>query len=251
MLQLAALALAFLKLRSHRGQIFLQACVEQLPAQLGEIRMRVDRPQVLGQSQGRPEVGRMHDFEVLLILRRSAAGQLIDPLAHVPGILHRLKVIEGCEKVIVSRLLGGGNEGSHGKYVDQLVIELLVGESVGCALPLFATNRLRRQAAGHRRRLVKHQRFGVDAQIVFRRVADEAFRVHGACQVRVQIGALGHVVKEGVKGERALAGGHARGLEPRGFRHFAWRLAAALGRPASGRPGVRKRPGELRRDNGT
>ena len=196
MLQLAALVLAFLKLGSHRRQIFLQACVEQLPAQLREIGMHVDWSQVLGQSQGRPEVGRMHDFEVLLILTGGAAGQLIGPFAQVPGVLNRLKVVERCEKVIVSRLLGGGDEGSHGKYVDQLVVELLVGQRVGCSPALFATNRLRRQAAGHGRRFVKHECLGVDAEVVFRRFADEAFRVDGARQVGVQVGALRHVVKK-------------------------------------------------------
>ena len=217
MLQLAAVALAFCELGLHRGQVFLQACVEQLLSQVGEIGLRVDRPQVLGQSQGRPEVGRMHDFEVLLVLPGGATGQLIDPLAHVPGILNGLKVIKGCEKVIVPRLLGGGNKRAHGKYVDQLVVELLIGKSVGCGLALVATNRLRGQAAGRRRCFVKREGFGVDAEVVFRGLADEAFRVHGARQVRVQIGALGHVVKEGVKGERSLLAGMLEGSSGAGF----------------------------------
>jgi hypothetical protein len=77
----------------------------------------------------------MHDFKVLLVLRGGAAGQLIDPLAHVLGILYRLKVIEGCEEVIVPRLLGGGNKGSHGKYVDQLVVELWLVRALAARSP--------------------------------------------------------------------------------------------------------------------
>ena len=211
MLQFAALALSFIELRAHGGQIFCQACVEQLLAQVGKICVHVNRPQVLGQRQGRPEVGRMHDFQVLLVLRGRTTGHLIDPLANMPGILHRLKMIEGGEKVIVPRLPGDGDEGSHGKRIDQLVIKFLVGKRVGGGHSFFAANRLWRQAARHGRGFVKHQGFGVDAEIVLRGVADEAFRVHGADQVHVQIGAFRHVVKKSIKSERPLLAGLLQG----------------------------------------
>jgi hypothetical protein len=171
-------------------------------------------------SQRRAKVGRVHDFEVLLILTGGAAGQFIHPLVQVPGILSGLKVVEGSEEVIVSRLRGGRDKRSHGKCVDQLIVELLVGQRVGGGLSFFATNRLRRQAAGHGRCFVKHQRFGVDAQVVFLSVADEAFCVHGARQVGVQIGALGHVIKESVKGERPLLTGVVEGSRRSGFTIF-------------------------------
>ena len=35
--------------------------------------------------------------------------------------------------MIVPRLLGGGNKSPHGEYVDQLVVESLIGECVGSA----------------------------------------------------------------------------------------------------------------------
>ena len=161
MLQLAAAALAFIELRTLRGQKFRQARIEQLLAQVGEVCLHVDWPQALGQSRsGRPEVGRIHDFKVLLVLLSGSTGQLIDPLTHMLGILYCQKVIEGCEEVIVPRLLGGGNKRPHGEYVDQLVIELLVGECVGGALALFATNRLRGQTAGCGRCLIKREGLG-------------------------------------------------------------------------------------------
>ncbi len=184
---------------------------------MGEICVHVNRPQVFGQSQGRPEVGGMHDFKVLLVLPGGATGQLIDPLADVPGIFYSLKMIEGCEKVIVPRLIGGGNEGSHGECVDQLVIELLVGKRVGGRLAFFAANRLWGQTACHGRGFVKHQGPGVDAEIVFRSFADEALRVHGTRQVSVQIGALRHVVEEDVKSERPLLASLLEGSRCAGF----------------------------------
>ena len=39
------------------------------------------------------------------------------------------------------------------------------------------------------------------------RVANEAFRVHGASQVGVQVGSLGHSVKEGIEGKGPLLPG--------------------------------------------
>jgi hypothetical protein len=205
MLQLAAAALAFIELGTLLGQEFRQARVEQLLAQVCEVRLQVDWPQVLGQSRsGRPEVGRTHDFKVLLVLRGGSTGQLVNPLTHMLGIFYRKKVIEGCEKVVVPRLLGGGNKRPHGKYVDQLVVEVLVGECVGGALALFPTNWLRGQTACCGRCLVKRERLGVDTEIVFHRLADEAFSVHRSRQVSVQIGSLGHVVQEGVEGKRSL-----------------------------------------------
>jgi hypothetical protein len=126
-------------------------------------------------------------------------------------------VIERGEKVIVSRLFGGGNKSPHGKYVDQLVVESLVGECVGSRLALFTTNRLRRKTTGCGRCLIKCEGLGLDAEIVFHGRTDEAFRVHGARQVGVQIGALGHVMKKGVQGERSLVAGALEGLSGAGF----------------------------------
>ena len=119
--------------------------------------------------------------------------------------------------MIVPRFLGGGNKRAHGKDVDQLVVELLAGKSTGCALPIFPADRLGRHTARHGHRLIKHQRFGVDAQIVFRRFADEAFRIYGTRQMGVEIGAFGHVVKEGVKGERPLLASVLQGTSRAGF----------------------------------
>ena len=89
MLQLTAAALAFIELGTLLGQEFRQARVEQLLAQVGEVRLQVNWPQVLGQSRGsRPEVGRIHDFKVLLVLRCGSTGELIDPLPYMLGIFY-------------------------------------------------------------------------------------------------------------------------------------------------------------------
>ena len=84
------------------------------------------------------------------------------------GILYRQEVIERCEKVVVPRLRSGGNKRPHGEYVDQLVIEVLLGECVSGTLAFFATDRLRRQTARCGRCLIKGEGLGVDAEIVFR-----------------------------------------------------------------------------------
>ncbi len=87
------------------------------------------------------ELGVSYDFTVLLVLPGGSTGQVIDhsPTCWDPLILCRLKAIE--RKSDVSRFFGGGNKRPHGEYVDQLVIEFLVGEAVS-ALALFATNLL-------------------------------------------------------------------------------------------------------------
>ena len=119
--------------------------------------------------------------------------------------------------MIVPRLFRGGNKRPHGEYVDQLVIESLIGECVGSALALFTTNRLRRQTTRCGRCLIKCEGLGLDAEIVFHGLTDEAFRVHGARQVGVEIGALGHVMKKGVKGKWSLVAGTLEGLSGAGF----------------------------------
>ena len=78
--------------------------------------------------------------------------------------------------MIVPRLLGGGNKRPHGEYVDQLVVELLVGECVGGPHALVATNRLGGQTTGCGRCFIQGEGLGLDAEIVFRGLADEVFR---------------------------------------------------------------------------
>jgi hypothetical protein len=198
LLKLAAALFALFKRCAHRGQVVAQACVEQLLSQVGEISLHVNGSRAPGQSQGRRKVGRMHDLKVLLILRGCATGQFIHPLAYVAGAFHRFKVVEGCKKMIVPRLSGGGNKGAHGKGVDQLVIELLIAEGVGGRLAFFATNRLWGKTASGAVGLGKDQGFVVDAEIVACGLTDEGFCIHSARQVSVQIGALRHGLEESV-----------------------------------------------------
>ena len=235
MLQFAAAALAFIELGPLLRQEFRQARVEQLLVQMGEVRLQVDRPQVPGQSRsGQPEVGRTHDFKVLFVLRSGSTGQLIHPLTHVLGVFDRQKMIEGCEKVVVPRLPGGGNKRPHGEHVDQLVIEFLVGKRVGGALALFPANRLRGQTTCCRCCLKEREGLGVDTQIVFRSLADKAFGINRSRQMRVQVSALGHIVQEGVESKRPLPaslleGSSGAGLailpDSLGLRDGGWRQA--------------------------
>jgi hypothetical protein len=125
----------------------------------------------------------------------------------VAGVFHRPEEIEGRKKVIVPRLCRDGNKGAHGKSVYQLVIELLIGESIGSRLAFFAANRLRGKTASGAIGLRQYQGFGVDAEIVACGLTDEGFCVHSACQMRVQIGALRHVLEEGIERQGALLAG--------------------------------------------
>ena len=58
---------------------------------------------------------------------------------------------------------------------------------------------------------------------------DEGFRVYGAGKVSVQIGALGHVVEEGVKGKRSLLAGVLEGSSGAGFATLRYGLGLGDG----------------------
>jgi hypothetical protein len=140
-------------------------------------------------------------------LRGCATGQFIHPLADVAGVFRRPEEIEGRKKVIVPRLCGDGTKGAHGKGVNQLVIKLLIAEGIVSRHALFPTNWLRRKTASGAVRLRQHLGFGVDAEIVAHRLADECFCIHSTRKVRVQIGALRHVFEKGVKRQGTLLAG--------------------------------------------
>ena len=69
---------------------------------------------------------RLHQFEILLILRGCAAGHLVHPLAGVP-LAQPAEAIECGEKMVVAAEAGGGHEAAHGEGVNQSVVEHLIG----------------------------------------------------------------------------------------------------------------------------
>jgi hypothetical protein len=110
MLPLTPAALTFIELCPLIGQVFRQPGIEQLLPQAGKVGLHLDGPKVPGQGgYGRPDLGRIHNFKVLLVLRGRPAGQLLDPFTQVPGIFDGQEMIKGRKKVVVSRLPGDGN----------------------------------------------------------------------------------------------------------------------------------------------
>src|SRR6185312_12555053 len=69
------------------------------------------------------ERGCVHDFEVLFVLRRSACGYFIEPLAKM-GFSNAAEAAEGGEELIVPADARAGNEAAHGEGIDKLVVEM-------------------------------------------------------------------------------------------------------------------------------
>ena len=67
---------------------------------------------------------RLHQLEILLILRGSAAGHLVDPFAGV-ALVRPPNLAEGREELIVAAEAGRGNKAAHGKGIDKAVVEVL------------------------------------------------------------------------------------------------------------------------------
>ena len=59
--------------------------------------------------------------------------------------------------------------------------------------------------------------YGVAAEAVLRGILEEGFGVHGAVEMHVQVGALGHRLEEGVERRRASASGGVEGCGGTGF----------------------------------
>src|SRR5947209_4455668 len=75
------------------------------------------------------EDGRLHDFEVLLVLVSSANCHLVEPLAGM-RLVNAAEATEGGEEVVVSADASAGNEAAHGKRIYKGVVEVLVLEGV-------------------------------------------------------------------------------------------------------------------------
>jgi len=127
------------------------------------------------------EARRLHDLEVLLVLRGGAYGDFIEPLAG-SQLLERVPAVERIEELVVATPACVGHEAAHRERVDQLVIKLLVGDGFGRGdhwLPAGCGN--------------DRKGFRVDAQVFLRRLGEEGFRIDRARQVHVQVRALGEI----------------------------------------------------------
>jgi hypothetical protein len=99
----------------------------------------------------------MHDLEILLILCSSAVGDLIEPFTDMTVVNSR-ETIKGGEELIVTANACARNKATHGKVVDELVVEHLILQRIlGGAVP-FSTHGLRRKTASGSRGLEEASR---------------------------------------------------------------------------------------------
>src|SRR5882724_6633797 len=133
----------------------------------------------------------MHHLQVLLVLRRSARCNLINPS---PGLSLRrsAKPYKGGEKLVVPAHTCMGYECSHREAIYQRVIARLIFISIGGRYSTIATHRLWRQ--GSRSTYIRyktHLRL-IDTQQIARCGIDKALCIDCTRKVHMQIGSLGH-----------------------------------------------------------
>ena len=142
------------------------------------------------------EIGRLHQFEILFVLRGGSGRYFINPFADV-ALVGAAEFVEGIEEMIVPGFACFGNEGPHGEGVDQIVVELLILGNAGCGDKI-------RVADARRHRLCKCQLCRIDAQSVFTSGANERLGVDCSGEVNVQIGTLRHLEEKGAESDGAL-----------------------------------------------
>ena len=151
------------------------------------------------------EDGRLHDLEVLFVLRGGAGGYFVEPLAGM-RFIDATEASEGGEELVVTADAGAGDEAAHGEGVDEGVIEMLVFEGTLGADIALAADRLWRQAASGAYVFGKAECGGVDAEEIGSGILDEGFGIDCAGEMHVQVRSFGHADEEGVELERALSG---------------------------------------------
>jgi len=191
-------ALRPIEVSADRGNCAAQAGIEQELAVFSEVGVVAD---FFGESGPVcPLVRSVHDFEVLLVLGPGASGDLVEPFAEM-GMAGSFKPLEGVEELIVAGLSGDGNESSHRKRVDELVVKMLVFvHGVGADLA-FSADRLGRKAAGLSHGLGKSEGDGIDAEPVLGGIVDEGLGVDASAEMVVEVSALGHCIEEASQGD--------------------------------------------------
>ena len=188
------------------GDVIAQTVIEQRLAKFGEIIL----PAEIVRNLDRVDEGRrVHQFEVLLVLRGGAGGNFVEPFAGVARI-DDLEFCERVEEMIVAAHTGGRNERAHRERVHQRIVEMLIFKRARNRGIAFAADGLRGDAARHRVGLEEGESIEIDAQFVVGAIANPRLRVHGARQMTMKVGAFGHAHEKVAQFERILADGVER-----------------------------------------
>ncbi len=153
---------------------------------------------------------RLHELEVLLILRGSAGSHLVDPFSGVALVDAELG--EGREELIVAAEAGRGNKAAHGKGIDEAVVEVLIGGGKHAGEPRGGNHVI--SARG----MDEAEACGIDTEAVLGCLADECFGIDGAGEMDVEVGAFGEPQQKRIERGRAGAGGFVKGVGGAGFR---------------------------------
>ena len=188
------------------GDVIAQTVIEQRLAKFGEIILPAE---VVCNLDRVDEGRRVHQFEVLLVLRGGTGGNFVEPFTGVA----RIDDLEFCKRVkemIVTARTGGRNERAHRERVYERIVEMLIFKSARNRGIAFAADRLRRDAARHRVGLKQRKRIEIDAKLVVSAVANPGFGIYRARQMDMKVGAFGHAHEKLAKLERILADGVER-----------------------------------------
>ena len=187
---LAANGFGFVEMRARRGDLVAQAVREQLIAKFGESAIGLPA-EFFGEGRGGSERRRIHQLEILLVLRGGARGYFVEKFAGVAG-RNGEEFREGVEEVVVAAHPCGRHETAHGESVNQRVVEMLIRKGLSRGDISVAANGVRREAIRHGARLEKGVRGEFHAEVVFGAGANPGFGVDRAAEMVVQVRALGH-----------------------------------------------------------
>lgn len=140
----------------------------------------------------------LHNLEILLILVGGAGSEFVEPFAAVE-LAGGAKFSECGEEVVVSGLLRGGNEVTHGEGVDGLVVKGLVCGEAGCGD--FGLG-----AASSGRGRGEFGEDDIEAERVGGSDREEMFGIDFAGEMDVEVGAFRQADEEGAKGSGIGAG---------------------------------------------
>jgi hypothetical protein len=113
--------------------------------------------------------------------------QLVDHHVEKTRGVRPIEFFEGGEELVVAGRHGGrAQKPPHRKGVDELVIKLLVAQGIGNrdGIRLLTSFSLLNDVCG------------IDTEAALRRPGDEAFRVDGAGEMRMQVAALWHAMQK-------------------------------------------------------
>jgi hypothetical protein len=130
-----------------------------------------------------------HQFEILRVLRGGAGGDFIDPATGMTRIV-AAEPGEGAEEMIMRGNPLRGYEAAHREGVDQGVVERLVLRQFGGRDLILFANRLELRASPQGLRLSERLSVGIDAELVFDRIAEVGLGIDRAAQMAVEIGTL-------------------------------------------------------------